>query len=399
MPIASRRIENIFAGGGDGWEILHRARAMTAAGQAPLNLCVGEHDEPTPPEIIDAMEAAARAGNTGYAPLMGSVPLREAIAARVRARQGVDCAMQNVIVTAGGAGALFHAFNAVLDPGDVAVLIDPCYTPYPGTVRAAGGVPRIVQAHAEDGFQPDLAALDAACAGAKALLVNSPNNPTGAIYTRATLEGIAEICRRHDLWLISDEVYDGMSFGHPHLSPASLPGMAERTIVIGSMSKSFAMCGFRCGWAAGPAGIVKLMGDLATNVAYGLPGFVQDAALFALRQGDRIEAAVCGTFERRHALAMAALDGQQVAVARASEGAMYLLIDIRPTGLSGREFASRLLEEEHIAAMPGESFGKASAGHVRATLTLPDAQLGEALRRLAGFAAARAAEATGAAAG
>jgi arginine:pyruvate transaminase len=390
MSHPSSQIRRILEGGGDGWEILTRARALKAMGDPALNLCVGEHDEPTPPEIIAAMNASARGGHTGYAALMGIEPLREVIAARVSARQGMACTARNVIVTGGGQGALFHAMTAVLDPGDRCVIIDPFYTPYPGTVRAAGGVPVICAAQASRGFQPAAEALERACIGAKALLINTPNNPTGAIYGPETLAMIADVCQRHDLWLISDEVYDGMAFGRAHLSPAALPGMAERTIIIGSMSKSFAMCGFRCGWAAGPTGMVALMGDLALNVAYGLPGFIQDAALFALREGAAIEDRVTGTFQRRHAVAMAALEGASAARAGASEGAMYVMIDIRATGMSGRDFAHELIERERIAVMPGESFGAAAAGHVRATLTLPDAALHDALARLAGFAAARA---------
>lgn len=389
MPMPSDQIRYILSGQSDGWEILTRARALHAAGDPALNLCVGEHDEPTPPEIIAAMAASANGGNTGYAPLSGSPALREALAARVTARQGMACAASDVLVTAGGQGALFHAMKAALDPGDKCVIIDPYYAPYPSTVRTAGGVPVICKAEAVHGFQPTFEALDRACDGATALLVNTPNNPTGAIYTAETLAMIAEICIRRDLWLITDEVYDAMAFGRVHLSPAALPGMAERTIVIGSMSKSFAMCGFRCGWAAGSTGIVKLMGDIALNLAFGLPGFVQDAALFALSQGARIEDRVCGTFERRHAIALSTLEGARSVRATGSEGAMYLMIDIRATGMSGREFAHELIERERIAVMPGESFGDAAAGHVRATLTLPDDQLVEALTRLSAFADAR----------
>jgi arginine:pyruvate transaminase len=389
MPDPSAQIRLILSGKGDGWEILARARELGRLGDPALTRCVGEHDEPTPPEIIAAMDASARGGATGYAPLAGSPALRGAIAARVTARQGMACDASGVIVTAGGQGALFSAMKATLDPGDRCVIIDPYYAPYPATVRTAGGVPVICRAEAANGFQPSFDALDRACVGARALLVNTPNNPTGAIYTPETLAMIAEICIRRDLWLITDEVYDAMAFGRGHLSPAALPGMAERTIIIGSMSKSFAMCGFRCGWAAGPPAMVKLMGDLALNLAFGMPGFVQDAALHALNQGARIEDRVCGVFGRRHAVAREALQGAPSVRATASEGAMYLMVDIRDTGMSGRDFAHELIEQERIAVMPGESFGDAAAGHVRVTLTLPDDQLAEALVRLAAFAEAR----------
>ncbi|SDW28378.1 arginine:pyruvate transaminase [Albimonas donghaensis] len=382
----SRRIRSILDGGASGWEIVYAARDLQAKGERVTMLTIGEHENPTPAPILDAMDASARAGRTGYSSVMGSLGLREAIAARASRRAGAPVAPDEVVVAAGGQAALFQALCAVIDPGDAVVAIDPLYTTYPGTIRAAGGIPRIVPARAEDGFQPDLAALDIACAGARALLVNSPNNPTGAVYSAASIEGLAELARRHDLWLISDEVYDGMAWDQPHLSPRALPGMAERTVIIGSLSKSHAMTGSRIGWAAAPAEIAALIVDLALNANYGLPRFIQDAGEWALREGDAIEDDLRAAFRARRDLARAALSQRPGLRLSPPQGGMYVMPDIRATGLDARTFAERLLEEERIAVMPGESFGDAASGHVRIALTVTEPELADALDRLAGFA-------------
>ena len=222
--------------------------------------------------------------------------------------------------------------------------------------------------------------------GARSLLINSPNNPTGVVYDRATMEGITGVVQDQGLWLISDEVYDTQVWDGEHLSPRSLPGMAERAIVVGSMSKSHAMTGFRVGWMVAPEAVIDAVTLLATNTTYGLPGFIQDAALYALNKGRAFEAEVAAPFLRRRAIAARVLAGQNAVGMTPSSGAMYLMLDIRSTGLSGDAFAARLLDAERIAVMPGESFGAAAAGHVRVAMTIADDAFEEALVRLVGFA-------------
>ncbi|WP_372893087.1 pyridoxal phosphate-dependent aminotransferase [Rhodosalinus sp.] len=388
----SRRIEGITEGGSDGWDLFHRARAMQAAGQSVLDLTVGEHDRPTPRPILDAMHAAATAGHTGYTVAPGLPALRTAVAERVEARTGVPTRAENVLITAGGQAALFAAQMAVLDPGDRALHLDPYYATYPGTIRAAGGVPVTVPTRPEDGFQPRAPDVEAAAEGARTLLINTPNNPTGAVYDRATLEGLAELCRRRGLWLISDEVYDTQVWEGVHLSPRALPGMSERTLVAGSLSKSHAMTGSRLGWIVGPEAAIARMADLATVTTYGLPGFIQDAGLVALSD-PALEAEIAAPFRRRRDLARRVLAGRPGLRLLPAQGAMYAMLDIRPTGMSGTVFAEALLDAHRIAAMPGESFGAAAAGHLRVALTLDDARLAEALEALATFAALTAARA------
>ena len=389
MPPAlslSRRITAIRDKGSDGWDIHYKSRAMFEAGEDVLRLTVGEHDIRTDASILNAMAASAAAGNTGYTLGPGKQQLREAVAARVQSRTGVATSWRNVMITPGGQAALFAAHMAVCNDGDRALFCDPYYATYPGTIRAVGAIAEAVPTLPRDAFMPQAAVLASYAAGARSLLINSPNNPTGVIYDRATMEGIAGVVQDHGLWLISDEVYDTQVWQGEALSPRALPWMAERTIVVGSMSKSHAMTGFRIGWIVAPEAVVDAVTLLATNTTYGVPGFIQDAALYALNKGAGFEAEVAAPFLRRRAIAARVLAGQNAVGLTPSSAAMYLMLDIRSTGLSGDAFAARLLAEERIAVMPGESFGQAAAGHVRVAMTIADAAFEQALVRLVAFA-------------
>lgn len=383
---ASHRISTLLGGGSDGWEVFLRARQMIADGVPVTELTIGEHDIRTAAPILQDMHRAALDGHTGYAAIPGVAALRDAVAARVSERTGVPTTRDNVMITPGGQSALFAAHMAVIDPGDTALYIDPYYATYPGTLRGASAVPKAVAARAEDAFQPRAADIAAAAPGARSLMINSPNNPTGVVYSRATLEGIAKVCQDNDLWLISDEVYDTQIWEGAHLSPRALPGMADRTLVCGSMSKSHAMTGSRIGWVIGPEEIVAHLINLATHTTYGVPGFIQDAALFALELGPDFEAEIAEPFRRRRALAQGILAQHNSVTAVPSAGAMYLMLDVSATGLSGEGFANSLLDTHHIAVMPGESFGNAAAGHIRVAMTIADPEFEAALSTLCGFA-------------
>jgi arginine:pyruvate transaminase len=382
---ASQRIRTLNDSGSDGWDVFYRSRQMVRDGIAVTELTIGEHDVRTDPSIVEALRRSAEAGNTGYAPVSGMIELREEVAARVAARTGVATTMENVVITPGGQAGLFAAHSAVLDPGDVGCHLDPYYTTYPGTVRGVGGVSRAIVTSPDAAFQPSETQLRDGCAGARSLLVNSPNNPTGVVYTRETMDAIATVCCEQNLWLISDEVYDTQVWDGTHVSPRSLPGMAERTLVVGSMSKSHAMTGSRVGWVVGPEDIVDHMIQLSNSTTYGVPGYIQQAALFALQAGDALEEKVAAPFRRRRLLAREILAGQNVVGMLPSDGAMYLMLDIRQTGLSGEAFANRLLDERRIAVMPGESFGASAAGHIRVAMTVEDAAFSAALHGIVEF--------------
>ncbi|MEP5632167.1 MAG: aminotransferase class I/II-fold pyridoxal phosphate-dependent enzyme [Tateyamaria sp.] len=392
--VLSKRITSLTGGGSDGWDVFLKARRMIADGTPVTELTIGEHDIRTAAPILQAMHNSAMDGHTGYAMVPGTDALRDLVAKRTQDRTGVPTTRDNVLITPGGQSALFGAHAAACDPGDTALYIDPYYATYPGTIRGVSAIPRSIATRAEDAFQPRASDIEAAAKGAASLLINSPNNPTGTVYSRATLSGIAEVCRRHDMWLISDEVYDSQVWEGEHLSPRALPGMVDRTLVVGSMSKSHAMTGSRCGWLIGPSEAISNLITFATHTTYGVPGFVQDASVFALAQGDRFEAEVGAPFQRRRAIAQDVLEQQNTVGLIPAQGAMYLMLDIRATGMTGDAFADALLEREHIAVMPGESFGSSAAGHLRVAMTIEDSAFKSALETLCAFARTCAASAT-----
>ena len=383
---SSNRISRMNKAGSDGWEVFLKARKLISEGYKITELSIGEHDIRTDPSILSEMHNSALAGNTGYAMVAGTYKLREAVAQRYELRTGVPTNVNNVIITPGGQAGLFASHTATCDAGDRALYIEPYYATYPSTLRAQDLKAISVPTKAEYAFEPQRCDLESRARGARSLLINSPNNPSGTVYSKITHEMIAEICELNDLWLISDEVYDTQVWSGKHFSPRSLPKMKERTLVVGSMSKSHAMTGSRVGWVVGPEEIISKLTDLATNTTYGIPGFIQDATLFALSQGEVFEQKISAPFQRRRRIALDILDDFPAISAIDPKGAMYLMPDIRATGLSGQEFANRLLDQHQIAVMPGESFGKSAAGHLRVAMTIEDEAFARAMRTLCEFA-------------
>lgn len=387
MPDLSERIRRIVSNGNDGWGLYYRAREMQATGTSVTMLSIGDHDIKTDPSILKTMFESAERGHLGYTPVSGLPALRQAIADRVTRFREVPAGPENVVICPGGQGAIFSAMSAALNPGDACIILDPFYATFDVTVRAAAAEPIIVPTRADLGFQPDPDLIAKAITPrTRAILVNTPNNPSGAVYTRDRLEAIADLCRQHDLWVISDELYDGQIHHGAHVSLRDLPNMADRTFVIGSMSKGYAMTGSRVGWAIAPAEAAAMMIDLAGATTYGLPGFIQDAAIYALTECAHLEAEVAERYRRRRDIAVQAAGKSRSLSVVPPNGGMYVMLNVSGTGLSGDDFGARLLEEEHIAVMPGESFGAAAAGHVRIALTVPDEQLTDAMGRIAEFA-------------
>lgn len=387
MPDLSERVRRIVSNGDDGWGLYYRAREMRAAGIPVSMLSIGDHDIKTDPSILQTMFKSAEQGHLGYTAVSGLPALRQAIADRVTRRTKTAAQAQNVVISPGGQGAIFSAMTAVLNPGDACIILDPFYATFDVTVRAVAADPIIVPTRADLGFQPDPDLIAAAITPeTRAILVNTPNNPSGAVYTQDRLEAIAGLCCQHDLWVISDELYDGQIHSGEHVSLRDLPGMAERTIVIGSMSKGYAMTGSRVGWAIAPVEAANLMIDLAGATTYGLPGFIQDAAVYALTECSHLEQEVASRYKRRRDIVVDSASKSNVLSVVPPDGGMYVMLNVSGTGLSGDDFGAQLLEDEHIAIMPGESFGSAAAGHIRIALTIPDDHLEDAMTRIAEFA-------------
>lgn len=384
MPQISSVLSSLNDTSDDGWGVYYKSLKMEDQGAKLTHLTIGEHDIKTRDSVLDAMMVSAKGGHTGYAVGPGTDELRTAIAKRCYDKTGKVTALEDVMVTIGGQGALFTAHKACLSPGETALYIEPYYPTYRGTLRATGANAVPVSTRSSNAFMPDPDQLRQIVkdTNARSLLINSPNNPTGAVYPLEMLQKISQICIDHDLWLISDEVYDSMVWDASHLSPSTLPGMAERTIVIGSFSKSHAMTGSRLGWLIGPPPVMEAANALNMVTTFGAPGYIQDAALFALSEGAHKEEEIAAPFKRRRDLCMGILEKQNVVKAIPSGGSMYLFLDIRATGLSGTDFAYKLLDNHHIAVMPGESFGASGAGHLRLALTVEESLLENALQKI-----------------
>jgi len=386
MPKPSARVSGLVPSGKDGWEVHFSAMTRKEAGEPIIMLSVGDHDFDTPSETVEACVRAVRAGHHHYTQLPGIPALRAAMAKVSAQSSGVATGADQVIATPGGQAALYAAVQATVDDGDHAIVVAPYYATYPGTFRAANASFSVVETRAENGFQPDATAFEAAVKeNTRAILINTPNNPTGAVYTRAALEGIADICRRHDLWLLSDEVYWALA-GEKHLSPRALASMEERTIIINSMSKSHGMTGWRLGWLTGPERMIRLLTDLNLVSTYGLVDFISHAAVEALENGYGVEE-ITERYTARRTAFLDAIRGMNNVTVRGSEGGMYVMLDISAIEPDDEKFAWALLDKELVGVMPGSSFGEAAAGHIRISLCQPQAILEEAATRLRRFTA------------
>jgi arginine:pyruvate transaminase len=384
MPNPSSRITGIIPSGKDGWEVHFAAMSRRQAGENLIMLSVGDHDFDTPSETVEGCVRAVRAGFHHYTQLPGIPRLREAMAGISAHSTGVPTSREEVIATPGGQAALYAAVQGVLDPGDHAIVVAPYYATYPGTFRAAGASFTVVETRAEDGFQPDAVAIEKAVEpNTRAILINTPNNPTGAVYTRNSLDGIAEICIRHDLWLLSDEVYWTLG-GGDHISPRALPGMTERTLVLNSMSKSHGMTGWRIGWVTGPASLIRQLINLNLVTTYGLTDFVSHAAAEALENGYGVKE-IAERYEARRTVFLDSVRGMNEVTVRGSAGGMYVMLDIRAVEPDCEKFAWAFLEKEKVSVMPGASFGDAAKGHIRISLCQPEDILREAAERLRRF--------------
>ena len=384
----SPRVERISGEGAGAWKIHFAAVAAKRGGADIILMSVGDPDFATPAPIVETAVEALRSGDTHYTDIPGRPALRAAIARDHVERGGADVGPRNVIVLGGAQNALFAASLCLFEPGDEVLALDPMYVTYEASVRVSGADIVAVAPKPESGFRPDLAALERAVTSrSRAILFSNPSNPTGVVMAEAELAGIAEIARRHDLWVIADEVYAALTFDAPHLSISALPGMRERTVTVASLSKSQAMTGWRCGWIVAPEPLIQHLERLALCMLYGSPGFIQEAALVALKEARGEMDGMRDIYRHRRNLLHSALSEAPELVSLKPEAGMFLLVDIRQTGLTSSEFSWGLLREEGVSVLDATAFGASAAGFVRLSYALGDDQLTEAAARIRRFAA------------
>ncbi len=361
------------------------ARRLKAEGRDIITLATGDPDFATPGHIVEAAAVAMRAGDTHYPPARGRGELVDAIVAKLERENGVKVTPAQVIVTPGGKWALFIALAALIDPGDEVLILDPAWVSYAPMVALNGGVPVRVSLPVESNYTIGLAALRAAVTPrTKALLVNSPNNPTGRMLDRTELEAVVAIATERDLYVISDEIYEHLRFGGAsHISPATEPGMAERTIIINGFSKAYAMTGWRLGWVAAPEPIAKLAMNLHSQGVTAAASFAMAGGVAALTGPQDCVAEMVAEYEARRGFMVEALNAIEGIWCPPPEGAFYLFPRFTKTERSSVEIAEALLERAGIAAVPGVAFGAAGEKHLRFTVATSMRDLERAAERLA----------------
>jgi aspartate/methionine/tyrosine aminotransferase len=369
------------------FEVSARARALEAQGRSIVHLQIGEPDFDTPAHAREAAKRALDAGETHYAPFAGIPALREAIAADVTARKGFAADPAQVFVTVGGKGVMLYAILGLVDPGDEVIVPDPGYPIYESLTRFIGATPVPIPIRMAKDFRLDVDELASLVTPRTRLLViNSPANPTGGVLTRGDIEAIAELAIRHDLWVLADEIYGRILYdGAEHVSIGSLPGMAERTIVLDGFSKTFAMTGWRLGYAVVPPSLVGTYGQLIINTISCAPTFAQVGAVAALTgPQDDVDAMVV-EFRARRDLIVAGLNEIPGIRCATPVGAFYVFPDVSGTGLPGSELAERLLHEAGVCVLAGTAFGGYGDDHIRISYATSRENLTEALRRIRGF--------------
>jgi arginine:pyruvate transaminase len=373
----------IRGAGADAWAVHDLAMRRVERGDDVIVLSIGESDIDTPPAIVDTAVRALRAGRTRYMPQPGTDGLRQAVASHVGALSEIELAPDRVVFFPGAQTALYAVCQCILEAGDEVIVPEPTYVTYEAVIGSTGARVVNVPLPPERGFHLDPADVELAVTPrTRAVLLTSPHNPTGAVMTRDELVAVGEICRRHDLWLVCDEVYAELTFGVEHVGVLSLPGLSDRVVSVSSLSKSHSMTGWRAGWAIGPVELAEHLVYLTMCMLYGSPGFIQDAAEFALRTPLDEVGELFELYRRRAAAIIDEFSKLGALRPRMPEGGMFLMLDIRATGLSGDAFARRLLEEEDVSVLPGEGFGPSATGHVRICVTTDETRLREACRRI-----------------
>ncbi|MFO7926609.1 MAG: pyridoxal phosphate-dependent aminotransferase [Natronomonas sp.] len=358
--------------------ISNLASELEADGVDIVDLSVGEPDFPTPENVVEAGKAALDAGHTGYTPSDGIPELKEAIVEKLAA-DGLDYGTDELIVTPGAKQALYETFQTLIDDGDEVVLLDPAWVSYEAMAKLAGGsLSRVDLSETDFQLEPALDDLaETVSDDTELLVINSPSNPSGAVFTDAALEGVRDLAVDHDITVISDEIYDAITYGTKQTSLGSLDGMADRTVTINGFSKAYSMTGWRLGYLAAPEPLVEQAGKLHSHSVSCAVNFVQHAGIEALRNTDETVAEMRDAFEDRRDMLVDLFDEQEIDVP-VPDGAFYMMLPVDDDDQSWCEGA---IEEAHVATVPGSAFG--TPGYARLSYAASEERLQVAVERLA----------------
>lgn len=382
----SSLVDRVKGDAADVWNSHYRAQADKDRGEDVIVLSVGDPDFATPDAITEAAIAALRSGDTHYTPVAGVEAFRDNIAKRYRPEFGEDTCAGNVIVTSGAQNALFISSMCLTEKDDEVIVLQPMYVTYEATVRASGAILVPVVLDEPSGFRLNVEHLKAAITSkTKAIYFATPSNPTGISLNRNELKSIADLAIEHDLWVVSDEVYSDLVFDSEFFHIASLPGMSERTITLGSLSKSYAMTGWRIGWALGPKEFIDNAAKLALCMLYGLPGFLQQGGIYALENAKRDIVNMREAYRGRRDLLIQKFDAIAGLKSLKPDAGMFLMVDVRGTGLTAPEFVTQLYEHSKVSVLDATAFGASAKGYVRVSFAVDESILLDASRRIAAF--------------
>jgi len=363
--------------------VFARAKELEKQGRSIIHLELGEPDFHPAAPVVDALRSAVAAGRDRYVSPRGIPALREGVADYLKRTRGVQAAPEQVLIAPGCKMALSLAMMALIEPGDEVLYPDPGFPIYPSFVRGLGAKPVPFFLEERNRFQPDLREMASKISPrTKVLIFNSPNNPTGTVFSEAALSQIAQLATKHDLWVLADEIYARILFGGVYKSIWSLPGMAERTVIIDGFSKSFAMTGWRLGYAVAPQRVIDAMDLLVLNTFTCAAEFTQVAAVEALRDSTDTVDAMVAEYRKRRDLFVSGLNRIACFRCQPPEGAFYAWVNIEDTGLAAQELATILLEEAGVAAIAGAAFGSAGKNYLRFSLVSARNLLEEALERI-----------------
>jgi len=386
MPLKlARRMENL--GTETAFEVLAKARKLEAQGKNIVHLEIGEPDFPTPPNIVEAAQKAIRDGFTHYTPAGGLMPARQAVADWIRRTYEVDVQPEQVVMVPGSKNVLLFTILALIDEGTESIVPDPGYPIYESLVTMAGGKAVPIALRERNDFRLDVEELKGKITPRTRLIViNAPHNPTGGVLSHKDLEAIAELAQRHDLYVLSDEVYGQITYDGHHASILTVPGMVDRTIYSDGLSKAYAMCGWRLGFAVAPLPLAQRMETLMINSSSCAAAFTQMAAIEALSspESDRAVEAMVAEFKRRRDVVVDRLNAIPGVRCHKPLGAFYVFPNITGTGQNERELADRMLYEGGVAVLPGTSFGDMGKGYIRLSYANSVDQIEEGVRRMRG---------------
>lgn len=348
-----------------------------------INFSLGDPDLTTDERIIQAAFEDAKNGHTHYTDFLGDLELREEICKYYKNTYNYNVKIEECMITTSGCHAMWLVLEAILDDGDEVIIHEPYFTPYPQQIKLTRGKPVILETYEEDEFQIDTDRLKSLITNrTKAIIINTPNNPTGTCFSKETLSAIAKVSIENDLIVIADDIYTAFSYAKPFIPITTFEGMKDRTITISSFSKDYCMTGWRIGYVLAPSFLINTMKDVNENNVFTAPSISQRAALHALRMKDKIQPAMVEEYKKRTFYAYERIKKISNMSVLSPRGSIYLFINIKETGLSSSKVADKILHEAHVLVLPGNAFGACGEGYIRIALTVGLKELKEAFDRI-----------------